>query len=318
MIKITVLYILLAINLLLISSVNSKTVYGSFYDESRKRDVPYKVYFPDELSGTYPVIIFSHGLGGSVEAAEYLGEHLSQNGYVCFHIQHSGSDESVWKGAKTLKEVMKMLKESIKDYKNALNRFKDIPFVVYEIFKLNRSSDLFKEHLDTLNVGIIGHSYGARSVLIAAGEKVGKGKYSFKEQRIKVGVALSPNLPENPPKDLSTIYEDINIPLFHITGTEDGDPLQRNSDFSPKQRTIPYQNIKNSTQYLLVLYKAVHSTFNGNKKDDPYFNEHLQVLKKGITAFLNFYLRKSESDGVWLKNDFRNTLDPKDTFEWKH
>jgi predicted dienelactone hydrolase len=317
MMKITLLYIFLIINILFFSSAESKTVYGIFHDANRNRDVPYKVYYPDELSETYPVIIFSHGLGGSVEAAEYLGENLSQNGYVCFHIQHEGSDESIWKGAKSLKEAMTMLKKSIKDVKNAENRFRDIPFVVDEIFKLNRNSEIFKGHLDTINIGIIGHSYGARSVLIASGEKVGKGKYSFKEPRIKVGVALSPNLPENPPKDLNTIYEDINIPLFHITGTEDGDPLQRNSDFDPKERTIPYQNIKNSPQYLLILYKAVHSTFNGNKKDDPLFNNHIEVLKKGITAFLNFYLKNKESDGVWLKNDFRNTIDSKDTFEWK-
>ena len=320
MIKRIIINIIIVLNLFFISSANSKTVYGSFFDESRKREVSYKVYYPDKMKGTCPIIIFSHGLGGSVESAEYLGEHLSQNGYVCFHVQHEGSDESIWKGATTLKEAMKMLKESLLNYKNAENRFKDIPFVVDEIIKLNRSSDIFKGLLDTINIGIIGHSYGARSVLIAAGEKVVKGKYSLKEPRIKVGIALSPKLPENPPIDLNTIYEDINIPLFHITGTEDRDPLERDSKFSPKDRTIPYQNITNSQQYLLVLYKAVHMTFSAGKKlsnDDPYYDEHIESVKKGVTAFLNFYLKNNESDGAWLKNDFKNTLDSKDTFEWK-
>lgn len=313
----TLLYILVVLNLLSVSLVFGKTDYGKFYDESRKREIPYKVYYPDKLSGTYPIIIFSHGLGGSVEAAEYLGEYLSQNGYVCFHIQHLGSDESVWKGATTIKEVIKKLKESIKDYENAFNRFKDIPFVVDEISKFNRNSDIFKGHLDTVNVGIIGHSYGARSVLIASGEKINKGKYSFKEPRIKAGVVLSPNLPDNPPIDLSKIFNDIKIPLFHITGTEDGDPLDRKSDFSPLQRTIPYHNIKTSAQYLLILFKAVHSTFNGNKKDDPYIDEHLESVKKGVTAFLNCYLKNNENDGIWLKNDYKSILNAKDTFEWK-
>jgi len=302
------------------SSAFTKTIYSTFYDESRKRDVPYKVYYPDELNGTYPVIIFSHGLGGSVETADYLGEHLSRNGYICFHIQHKGSDDSIWKGAKTIKEFYEKLKESLKDYNNAVNRFKDIPFVVDEIFKLNYNSNVLKGHLDTVNVGIIGHSYGSRSVMIAAGEKVGKGLYSFKEPRIKVGIPLSPSLPENPPKDLSKSYEDIDIPLFHITGTEDGDPLKRRKDFSPSDRTLPYKNIKTSQQYLLVLYKAVHMTFSARRKlsnDDPYYDEHLESVKKGVTAFLNLYLKKNESEGKWLKNDFRKTLNSKDTFEWK-
>ncbi len=314
------IYCFIILNVIIISTVIAKTDYGKFYDEDRNRDVHYKVYYPDELNGSFPVIIFSHGLGGSVEAAEYLGEHLSQNGYVCFHIQHIGSDESVWKAAKTVKEVMKKLKESVTDYNNALNRFKDIPFVVDEINKLNSGSGILKGHLDTVNVGIIGHSYGARSVLIASGEKVGKGKYSFKEARIKVGVALSPGLPDNPPEDLSKLYEDINIPLFHVTGTEDGDPLNRKSNFTPKDRTLPYLNIKASPQFLLVLYKAVHMTFSAGKRlsnDDPFYDAHIESVKKGVTAFLNYYLKKSESDGIWLKNDYKEIIDSKDTFEWK-
>ncbi len=315
-----IIFILITFSLIIITSANGKTKYDKFFDKSRKREIPYKVYYPDELKDTYPIIIFSHGLGGSVEAAEYLGEHLSQNGYICFHIQHKGSDESVWKGATTMKEVMKKLKESIKDYENALNRFNDIPFVVDEIFKLNLKSEIFKGHLDTNNLGMIGHSYGARSVLIAAGERVGKKGYSFKEPRIKAGVPLSPNVPDNPPKDISTLYKDIDIPLFHITGTEDGDPLNRKSDFTPSDRTLPYQNIKASSQYLLVLYKAVHMTFSAGKKlsnDDPYYDEHIESVKKGVTAFLNYYLKKNETDGDWLKNEYKNTLNQKDTFDFR-
>ena len=313
-------YIILFLCLFIISNGNSKIIYGNFYDSERDRNVPYKTYYPDTLKGEYPVIIFSHGLGGSVEAAVYLGEHLSQNGYICFHIQHEGSDESVWEGARTRREIIKLLKESLKDLENAVNRFYDIPFTVNEIIRLNKNSDIFKGHLDTNNIGIIGHSYGARTVLIASGERLAKGKFSFKESRIKAGVALSPNLPENPPDDLSIIYKDIDIPLFHITGTEDGDPLNRKKDFTPEDRTIPYKNITTSSQYLLVLDKAIHMTFNGTEKlskDDPYFREHIVSVKKGITAFLNYYLKQNESDGEWLKNDFRNALGKADKFEWK-
>jgi predicted dienelactone hydrolase len=296
-------------------------MYGSFYDSVRNRTIPYKVYYPDTLSGECPVVIFSHGLGGSVEAAVYLGEHLAQNGFICFHIQHPGSDESVWKDAKTKKEIIGKLKESIKDINNAINRFKDIPFVIDEIIKLNASSEIFKNHLDTANIALAGHSYGARTVLISSGERVAKGKISFKEPRIKAGVALSPSLPDNPPDDLSTIYKDINIPVFHITGTEDGDPLGRKKNFTPDERTKPYKNINTSTQYLLVLNKATHMTFNGNEKlnnGDPYFAEHLESVKKGVTAFLNYYLKKSETDGSWLKNEYRNALNTDDKFEWKN
>ena len=73
-----IIFILITFSLIIITSANGKTKYDKFFDKSRKREIPYKVYYPDELKDTYPIIIFSHGLGGSVEAAEYLGEHLSQ------------------------------------------------------------------------------------------------------------------------------------------------------------------------------------------------------------------------------------------------
>ena len=315
-----ILHLLITLNLFFAASLSGKIKYDKFYDESRKREVPYKVYYPDELKDTYPIIIFSHGLGGSVEAAEYLGEHLSKNGYVCFHIQHQGSDESVWKGATTKKEILKLLKASLKDYNNAINRFQDIPFVINEIIKLNSNSDIFKGHLDTINIALLGHSYGARTVLILSGEKVAKGKISFKESRLKAGVAFSPNLTENPPDDISSVYKDISIPLFHITGTEDGDPLERNSDFTPEDRTKPYKYINTSTQYLLVLNKANHMTFGGNEKaakDDMYLKQHLESICTGVTAFLNYYLKKNDTDGDFLKKEFKNILESKDRFEFK-
>ncbi|MCX7833410.1 MAG: dienelactone hydrolase family protein [Ignavibacteria bacterium] len=317
--KIIPLFLLVLVQLVY-SSDSVRTQYGKFYDAERKRDVPYKVYYKENLTGKSPVIIFSHGLGGSVEAGQYLGEHLARNGYICFHIQHIGSDESVWEGVRSQKEAIEKLKESLKDYKNAVNRFKDIPFVIDEIIKLNKTSETFKEHIDTNNIGIIGHSYGARTVLITAGEKVLKGTMSFKEPRLKVGVALSPNFSENPPDDIRKLYEDIDIPIFHITGTEDGDPLNRDKNFSPEDRTKPYKNITTSPQYLLVLYKAVHSTFNGGEratKEDPYLEEHLEDIKTGVTAFLNYYLKGSEENGNWLKNQFKKELDKNDRFEWK-
>jgi hypothetical protein len=315
-----VFYILISLSILTVSRTFGKTEYGKFYDEKRKREIPYKVYYPDALQGIYPVVIYSHGLGGSVEGGAYLGEHLSQNGYICFHIQHEGSDESVYKNAKNKEEAFKLLSESIKDYKNAINRFQDVPFAVSRIIELNSADGLFNNHLDTNNIAIIGHSYGAKSVLISAGEKIANGMFSFKDSRLKVGVALSPSLPIDESGDLKKIYSDINIPLFHITGTNDGDPLNQKSSFTPEDRTKPYRNISGAPQYLLVLYKAVHSSFSGVKErstDDPYIDEHIENVKKGVTAFLNYYLKNNDKDGSWLKNEYKNTLSSKDTFEWK-
>src|SRR5436305_11540107 len=67
-------------------------------DTARKRPVPVKIYSPEKGPGPFPVIVFSHGLGGSRETYEYLGRHWASHGYVVAHVQHEGSDDQVWKG----------------------------------------------------------------------------------------------------------------------------------------------------------------------------------------------------------------------------
>ena len=68
-----------------------------WHDARRDRDVPVKIYFPKEGAGPFPIVIFSHGLGGSREGYEYLGRHWAGCGYVSVHMQHIGSDDRVWK-----------------------------------------------------------------------------------------------------------------------------------------------------------------------------------------------------------------------------
>lgn len=53
-------------------------------DHRRDREVPVKIYYPD-ADGTFPVIIFSHGTGGSQESFAHLSRFWSSYGYVCIH-----------------------------------------------------------------------------------------------------------------------------------------------------------------------------------------------------------------------------------------
>src|SRR5262245_52892801 len=66
-------------------------------DAARNRPVPVKVYYPSELAQRFPVILFSHGLGGTRETYEYLGRQWASHGYVAVHLQHLGSDDAVWR-----------------------------------------------------------------------------------------------------------------------------------------------------------------------------------------------------------------------------
>ena len=76
-------------------------------DQSRQRDIPIRVYLPADQTPA-PVILFSHGLGGSRNACTYLGKHWSARGYVAVFLQHPGSDDSVWRNEPRSKRMAAM------------------------------------------------------------------------------------------------------------------------------------------------------------------------------------------------------------------
>ena len=67
-------------------------------DATRNRDIPIRIYFPPKDKPA-PVVLFSHGLGGSRESSKFLGERWAARGYLVVFVQHAGSDELVWKNA---------------------------------------------------------------------------------------------------------------------------------------------------------------------------------------------------------------------------
>ena len=68
-------------------------------DAGRDRAIPVLVYLPENTNAA-PVVLFSHGLGGSRKGNAYLGNHWAARGYLAVFVQHPGSDDSVWKGKK--------------------------------------------------------------------------------------------------------------------------------------------------------------------------------------------------------------------------
>ncbi|MEY2953463.1 MAG: hypothetical protein RLZZ401_1550, partial [Pseudomonadota bacterium] len=63
------------------------------------RGIAAKLYLPlAQSAGPVPLVVFSHGLGGSREGYSYLGKYWASKGYASLHLQHPGSDRSIWSG----------------------------------------------------------------------------------------------------------------------------------------------------------------------------------------------------------------------------
>jgi predicted dienelactone hydrolase len=294
---------------------------GSFRDESRDRTVPYRLYAPAVLKGVYPVILVSHGIGGSREAMPYLGRRLAESGYVALHLQHTGTDSSVWQRTNSLPDVYRALRQAMWDANAARLRFQDVPFTVRELARLNHQGPL-AGHLDLTCIGMAGHSYGGVSTMVAAGQRMGPGgQWFFKEPSIKAGLVMSPNVPIQG-GDLGALYRDITIPLFHITGTKDGNAVPGNNEFEPIQRTIPYETLTIPNQYLLVLDGAGHNAFSG-LEHGPHAHgpekqtRYTRAVQEGAVLFFDAYLKGNAAALTALRLAFQSSLEPTDRFEWK-
>src|SRR5262249_38660475 len=113
-------------------------------DTKRDRVVPVKIYFPAEGAEPWPVIVFSHGLGGTRETYEYLGRQWATNGFVVVHLQHIGTDDSAWRGST---QPMQSMGRAI-SAKTAIDRILDERFAIDQLESLNATDEKLKGKLD--------------------------------------------------------------------------------------------------------------------------------------------------------------------------
>ncbi|XIA65508.1 hypothetical protein ACFIOY_04110 [Bradyrhizobium sp. TZ2] len=69
-------------------------------DSLRSRAVPARLHWPTNIApgSRVPLIVFSHGMGGSRRGYSYLARYWAARGIASLHVQHAGSDSSLWAG----------------------------------------------------------------------------------------------------------------------------------------------------------------------------------------------------------------------------
>lgn len=267
-------------------------------DEVRNRTIPVRIYYPDG-PGPFPVILFSHGLGGSRDGYRYLGECWASRGYVSVHVQHPGSDASVLHSLRPFRAMV----QAARDPQNALNRPKDISFALDVLTRLNTQPGFpLKGRMDLNSVGVGGHSFGAYTALAVAGrvfQTPRAGTVDLRDRRIKACVALS--APSKGKAADCPSYRFFRVPCLHMTGTEDASPI---GGTTPTQRRVPYDCINGPDEYLVTFQGGDHMVFSGRarraaKPTDAAFQRLVCVA---TTAFWDAYLKGDTAARAWLAN----------------
>ncbi|MDX1967488.1 MAG: dienelactone hydrolase [Planctomycetaceae bacterium] len=269
-------------------------------DMTRNRQIPLRVYLPAETKAA-PVVLFSHGLGGSREGNPYLGEHWSARGYVAVFLQHAGSDAAVWKDVPPLQRLS-ALKQAA-NLPNTLLRLRDVAVVIDQLEQWNESAESpLRGRLDLKRLGMSGHSFGAVTTQGVSGQRTPRGMSAFTDKRIKAAIAMSPNSPKGG-GDPQVLFGSVAIPWLLMTGTNDTAIV---GDADVESRLAVYPALPPGSKYELVLHKGEHEAFSdrdlpGSKsKRNP---NHHRVILALSTAFWDAYLKEDASARKWLDGD---------------
>ncbi len=275
------------------------------------REIPILAYLPNG-DAKAPIVIFSHGLGGSRHGSAYLGKHWASRGYAAIFIQHPGSDSTVMEDVPLLKKRAALTKAA--NLKNTIHRFEDIPALIDQLEKWNQEDGhLFENRLDASKVGMSGHSYGAVTTQGVSGQQARLIKDKYREKRIQAALPMSPSPPRRGSPEEA--FRSVSIPWLLMTGTEDGSPI---SDTYPSDRRKVFPALPSGNHYELTLWKAEHSAFTERRlpgdrlKRNP--NHHKAILALS-TAFWDAFLRQDTAARDWLDGEqARSVLEPKDSW----
>ena len=232
------------------------TLEQDWLDVARGRSVPVRLYMPRRASASRPapLVVFSHGIGGSRRGYSYLGTHWASNGWASLHLQHVGSDRALWSGS--VWSVVSRLQAAAQEAE-AIARAQDIRFALDCV--LGDASTAGR--LDASRIAAAGHSYGANTTLLVSGAQVRRDNATveLRDPRIKAGIVISapPFYGEGDPRD---ILGPVTLPTLHVTATDD--IIRIPGYYSGlDDRLAVYEAVGSTRKWLAVFEGGSHSMF---------------------------------------------------------
>jgi predicted dienelactone hydrolase len=280
-------------------------------DNDRKRSIPIKVHLPTS-GGPYPLIVVSHGAGGTWDANYAQAHHLASHGYVVFALEHVGSNLAV---AKANIHFLRNIKAMTRDASEVLGRPKDISFAIDQAERWNASDEKLRGRIDLAHIGLLGHSFGAYTTLAVTGIRPaldwlkpvvppghGLGP-NLRDPRIDCGVALSPQGPGEP-FFIEQSYASLRTPLLGISGSRD-----KQQGAEPENRRRAFTLWPPGDKYFIWLEGADHTAFSdstgaGLRMLPSRSRDDVQPIVRAATlAFFDAYLKgkKEALQGLSVK-----------------
>jgi predicted dienelactone hydrolase len=282
-------------------------------DQRRHKNVEVTVRYP-RANGTrtrasWPLVVFSHGAGGSRAAFPELTTHWASHGYVVVVPTHADS------------VALRALRQNARRAFDVdqLDRLADVVLVVDSLEQIEKKMDGFHGRramrIDRDRIGIAGHSAGALTAQMAVGVKVrlsrGSGESELKsvgDPRFKAAIVISGQGTINRMLTRDS-WNELARPFLVITGSKDVVPISRET---PESRQEPFLLARPGQKFLLFIEGATHSSYAGRAtmpaSGAPLVTDADLRMITGVTssatlAFWDAYLENDDHAREYLASD---------------
>jgi predicted dienelactone hydrolase len=278
-------------------------------DSKRNKDLHVRVFYPSQ-PGRYPVILFSHGAGGSQTCCEALTHHWASYGYVTLQPTHDDSfrqrrlsDTRVSAGEDA--RFMQAVRDALKTPALWESRPVDISLLIDSLPSLQARFPELAAKLDTSRVGLAGHSMGSFTSEVIGGavfDLPGRPATNAADPRVKAILCLSPQGPGQFGLTERS-FDEITVPYLGITGSLDSlGPVA-----SPTWHRFPFEHSHPGDKYQIMIQGANHMSFISARtlspSRAPQAQSILDYTNSAALAFWDAYLKRDPAAKHYLQSD---------------
>jgi predicted dienelactone hydrolase len=274
------------------------------HDVKRSKDLHLRIFYPRE-AGPFPVIVFSHGAGGSQACCDALTRHWASYGYVTLQPTHddsvaqrrgAGEDEATSTGTE---------RDAFKKAALWTSRPEDISFVMDSLPALQNRIPALAGKLNADQVGVGGHSMGAFTADAIAGASVDLPNHpdsNFGDARVHAVLLLSPQGPGEFGLNEHS-WDRVSIPLLSMTGSLDAAADGEGPDW----KKIPFDRSAPGDKYHVFIEGANHMSFVSGRTLVPGRPAQGEMIlaytNSAALAFWDAYLKGDSVAKRYLRSD---------------